>query len=84
MPTNRFLFIKAIGHSIWADVDHVICQVFAAELTNRVPVVYWGMESMYSASMNDNSFKLFFEPVSDYSVEDVVQPEFTYFPPTAA
>ncbi len=82
MPTERFLFIKAIGHSIWADVDHVLCQVFAAELTGRVPVVYWGMESMYSAAMDVNSFNLFFEPVSSCTVEDAVKPEFTYFPPT--
>lgn len=81
MPTERFLLIKAIGHSIWADVDHVLCQIFAAELTNRVPVVYWGMESMYSASLSTNAFELFFEPVSGYTVEDVVRPEFSYFPP---
>lgn len=81
MPTNRFLLIKSIGHSIWADVDHVICQIFAAELTDRIPVVYWGMESMYSVSVDANSFERFFEPVSNYSVEDVVRPEFTYFPP---
>ncbi len=81
MPTNRFLFIKAIGHSIWADVDHAICQVFAAELTGRIPIVFWGMESMYSASMDVNSFELFFQPVSDCTLEDALKPEFTYFPP---
>lgn len=82
MPTKRFLLIKAIGHSIWADVDHVICQIFAAELTGRVPVVYWGIESMYSVSMNSNSFESFFEPVSGYSIEDVIQPEASYYPPS--
>ncbi len=81
MPTERFLLIKAIGHSVWADVDHAICQIFAAELTDRVPVVYWGMESMYSASISTNSFETFFEPVSNYTIEDVVRPEFSYFPP---
>lgn len=80
MPTNRFLFIKSIGHSIWADVDHVLCQVFAAELTDRTPIVYWGIESMYSTSMDDNSFEKFFKPVSTCTVEDAVKPEFTYFP----
>jgi len=82
MSTNRFLLIKALGHSIWSDVDHVICQLFAAELTGRTPVVYWGMESMYSASLNTNSFELFFQPVSDLTVEDVVRTEYTYYPPT--
>ncbi|HHV31492.1 O-fucosyltransferase family protein [Caproiciproducens sp. LBM24188] len=80
MPNNRFLLIKALGHSIWSDVDHAICQIYAAELTGRTPVVYWGMESMYSASLNTNSFELFFEPVSEYTVDDVVRTEFTYYP----
>lgn len=81
MSTNRFLLIKSIGHSIWADVDHAICQIFAAELTNRIPIVYWGMESMYSYSVDVNSFELFFEPVSNYTVEEAIRPEYTYFPP---
>lgn len=82
MSTNRFLLIKALGHSIWSDVDHAICQIFAAELTNRIPIVYWGMESMYSASIDTNSFNLFFEPVSDFTVEDAVHKEYSYYPST--
>ncbi|MCI1965236.1 MAG: hypothetical protein LKJ17_03760 [Oscillospiraceae bacterium] len=82
MPTERFLLIKSLGHTVWGDVDHVICQIFAAELTRRVPVVYWGMECMYSASLDTNSFELFFEPVSNCSVEDVVRQNFSYFPPS--
>ena len=81
MPTERFLLIKAAGNSIWADVDHVVCQIFAAELTNRIPVVYWGMESMYSASLNTNSFELFFEPVSNYSIDDAVRHGLSFYPP---
>jgi hypothetical protein len=81
MLTNRFLLIKALGHSIWSDVDHVICQIYAAELTGRTPVAYWGMESMYSASMNTNSFTLFFEPVSEFTLDDVIRTDYSYFPP---
>lgn len=82
MSTNRFLLIKALGHSIWSDVDHAICQIFAAKLTNRIPVVYWGMESIYSASMDTNSFELFFEPVSNFTVDDAVRKEYSYYPST--
>lgn len=82
MSTNRFLLIKAIGKSIWADVDHVICQLLAAELTGRAPVVYWGMESMYTTALENNSFEAFFEPVSDCTVDDVVRTEYSYYPPT--
>ena len=81
MSTNRFLLIKALGHSIWSDVDHAICQIYAAELTGRTPVVYWGMESMYSTSLSTNSFETFFEPVSEFTVEDAIRPEYSYYPP---
>lgn len=84
MPTDRFLLIKALGGSIWADVDHVICQILAAELTNRIPVVYWGMESLYIGSISTNAFELFFEPVSNCTLSDAVRPDFTYYPPTWA
>ncbi|NCB51966.1 MAG: hypothetical protein EOM54_08825 [Clostridia bacterium] len=82
MSTDRFLLIKALGNSIWSDIDHVICQLFAAEVINRTPVIYWGMESMYSKVMTSNAFESYFEPISDYKVSDIVRKEFTYYPPT--
>ena len=78
---NRFLLIKSLGKSIWADVDHVMCQLLAAELTNRIPVVYWGMESLYSESISTNAYELFFEPVSNYTVHEAVRPGYTFHPP---
>ncbi|MGE5496095.1 MAG: O-fucosyltransferase family protein [Burkholderiales bacterium] len=77
----RFLLIKSWGYSLWADIEHVMGQLLVAEITGRIPVVYWGMESMYSDSLNSNAFELFFEPVSEYTVNDVVHPSFTYYPP---
>lgn len=80
MSNNRFLLIKSLGKSLWADVDHVMCQIFAAELTNRTPVVYWGMESMYTESLSTNAYELFFEPVSAVTVQELVRQEYTYYP----
>ncbi len=78
--SNRFLLIKALGSSLWGEVDHVMCQILAAEITNRIPVVYWGMESLYSESLTTNAYEFFFEPVSNYTYHDVVSKEFTYYP----
>ncbi|MGP7818799.1 O-fucosyltransferase family protein [Niallia sp. 01092] len=78
---SRFLLIKSWGYSIWEDVDHVVGQLLVAELTNRIPVVHWGMDSLYSESISSNSFELFFEPISNYTVKDVILPNHTYFPP---
>lgn len=82
MQTNRYLLIKSLGKSIWADVDHVMCQLLLAELTNRIPVVYWGMESLYCESITTNAFELFFEPVSPYTIQDVIRPGYSFYPPT--
>lgn len=82
MQMNRYLLIKSLGKSIWADVDHVMCQLLAAELTNRIPVVYWGIESLYSESIATNAFEFFFEPVSALTVNDIVRPGYSFYPPT--
>ncbi|MDF2941982.1 MAG: hypothetical protein K0S01_840 [Herbinix sp.] len=81
MPKERYLLIKSWGYSLWADVEHVMGQILVAELTGRIPVIYWGMNSMYSEALNTNSFELFFEPISSYTINDVVHPDFTYYPP---
>jgi len=81
MTTDRFLLIKSWGCGFWSDVDHVMGQLLAAEITNRIPVVYWGTNSLYSESFKGNAFELYFEPVSNYSVEDLAKPHYTYYPP---
>ena len=82
MQMNRYLLIKSLGKSIWADVDHVMCQLLAVELTNRIPVVYWGMESrtanlflpMYMSS-SSNRFQVF-------TIQDILRPGYTLYPPS--
>ncbi len=81
MATERFLLIKSWGCGFWSDVDHVMGQLLVAEITNRIPVVYWGTNSLYGESFKSNAFELYFEPVSPYSVSDVINPAFTYYPP---
>lgn len=81
MPSDRFLLIKSWGCGFWSDVDHVMGQLLVAEITNRIPIVYWGTNSLYGESFKTNAFELYFEPVASYTVHDIVRPEFTYYPP---
>jgi hypothetical protein len=81
MQKDRFLLIKAWGCGFWSDVDHVMGQLLAAEITRRIPVVYWGPNSLYAESFRSNAFELYFEPVSDYSIHEILRPEYTYYPP---
>ncbi len=80
MPKDRFLLIKSWGCGFWSDVDHVMGQLLAAELTNRIPVIYWGPNSLYAQSFQTNAFDLYFEPVSEYSIEDLTWPGYTFYP----
>lgn len=81
MPNNRFLLIKSWGCGFWSDVDHVMGQLLAAEITNRIPVIYWGPNSLYSESFKSNAFDLYFEPISNYTIHDLMNPEYTFYPP---
>jgi hypothetical protein len=81
MPDERFMLIKAWGCGFWSDVDHVMGQLLVAEITDRIPIVYWGTNSLYSDSLQTNAFDLYFEPVSGYTVHDVTKKNYTYYPP---
>jgi hypothetical protein len=77
----KFLLIKAYGWGFWADMEHVMGQLLVAELTGRIPVVYWGMNSLYSDRFGANAFELYYEPVSGSSLREVLRPEFRFYPP---
>jgi hypothetical protein len=81
MSNDRFLVIKAWGWGFWADMDLLIGQLLVAELTNRIPIVYWGTNSLYSDTISTNAFELYYEQVSNYTIRDVARPEFTFYPP---
>jgi hypothetical protein len=81
MSGMRFLLIKAYGWGFWADMEHLIGQLLVAELTGRIPVVHWGMNSLYSDTIGTNGFELYYEPVSAYTLRDVLRPEYTFYPP---
>jgi len=83
IPRNRkrYVLIKAWGYGFWSDVDHVLGQLLFAEMTGRIPVVYWGKNSLFGHSEKGNAFDHYFEPVSDCSVKELCDRSLTYFPP---
>lgn len=81
MAKEKFLLIKAWSYILWADVEHVLSQLLIAELTNRIPVVYWPTYCLHNGFIHTNGFELYFEPVSNYTIFDVAKPEYTYYPP---
>lgn len=80
MPEQKFLLIREIGAGLWNEIHHVLTQLLAAEIMQRIPVVYWGKGSLYASADGSNAFEEFFMPVSDYCIDDLARKEFTYYP----
>ena len=62
-------------------MEHVLGQLLIAEITNRIPVVFWPTHCLHNGFIHTNGFELYFEPVSDYSIFNLTQPEYTFYPP---
>jgi len=81
MTGDRFLLIKSWSYRLWSDVEHVLGQLLIAEITNRIPVVFWPTHCLHNGFIHTNGFELYFEPVSNYSIFDLAKPGYTYYPP---
>lgn len=81
MAGDRFLLIKPWSYRLWSDVEHVLGQLLIAEITDRIPVVYWPTHCLHNGFIHTNGFELYFEPVSNYSIFDLTKPEYTFYPP---
>lgn len=81
LSQEKFLLIKAVSHSLWKNVHHLLELLLVAEITGRVPVVYWNSSCLYKEEIYHNGFELYFQPISQYTIYDVINQEFTYYPP---
>ena len=77
----KYLLVKAWGCGFWSDVDHVLGQLLLAEMTERIPIVYWGKNSLFGDPESVNSFEIYFEPVSScLTFELLKKKSFTFYP----
>ncbi|WP_313562003.1 O-fucosyltransferase family protein [Ruminiclostridium cellobioparum] len=81
MSKDRFLLIKAWSYVLWGDIDHVLGHLLIAEITDRIPVVYWPTHCLNNGFVQTNGFELYFEPINSYSIFDLAHPQYTYYPP---
>lgn len=80
-PGQRYLLIKSWGYGFWSDVSQVLGTLLLAEITDRIPVIHWGTNSLFGDGSNNDAFKLYFEPVSNVSLYDLLRVEdATFFP----
>jgi tetratricopeptide (TPR) repeat protein len=77
-----YLLIKSWGRGFWADVSHVLGGLLLAEVTGRIPVTHWGTNSLFGDGSGRDAFRLYFEPVSGVTLDDIEQiDDADYFPP---
>jgi hypothetical protein len=76
----RYLLIREWSQGFWSDVDHVIGMCLLAELTGRIPVVWWGAQSRFSGEPAGNAWERFFEPVSGARLRELEAPGLRRFP----
>jgi protein O-GlcNAc transferase len=81
-PGPRFLVIKSWGFGFWSDVTQVLGSLLLAEITDRVPVTHWGTNSLFHDGSDRDAFGLYFEPVSNVRLSDLLHlDEADFFPP---
>jgi tetratricopeptide (TPR) repeat protein len=79
---ERYLLIKDWGFGFWADMAHTIGSLLLAEITGRIPLVYWGPESRFSDKSQSDAFTHYFEPVSGVSLQQLAgMQNASFFPP---
>lgn len=78
----KYLLIKAWGYGFWSDVSHVLGCLLLAEITERIPVTYWGTNSLFGNGSSKDAFCQYFEPVSNATLNEITQiPNADFFPP---
>lgn len=78
---SKYLLIKAWGYGFFSDVNHVLGQLLIAELTERLPIVYWGKNSLFGDGTEKNAFDNYFENFSNLSIDDIQNNKLSYWPP---
>ncbi len=73
MKQDKFLLINTTGDGFWYDMHHTLSNLLLAEMTQRIPVIYWGSKSMYSNEETSNAFEQYFFPVSKYSMDKLME-----------
>ena len=80
-PGDRYLLIKAWGFGFWSDVSAVLGALLLAEITERIPVVHWGANSLFGDGSGRDAFTTYFEPIGERRLDDLARMrDATFFP----
>lgn len=74
----RYLVIREWGFGFWSDISHMLGALLLAEATGRIPVTWWGSQSLFSDGGDEDAFQRYFQPVSNVHLENLPS---EFFPP---
>ena len=66
---KKYLVIKSWGYDFWSDVHHLASQILVAELTHRIPIIWWGNNFLYDDGTGLENFSKYFLPINDESLD---------------
>lgn len=75
-----YVLIRGWGTGFWAEVFHAANNLAFAEITGRIPFVYWGEEVRYRGAACTNAWEQFFEPVAPIDLAELERAGAGVFP----
>jgi hypothetical protein len=78
---DRYLVIKAWGFGFWSDMDMMLGGLLLAEMCGRIPVTFWGRNSLFTTDPTRDAFTNYFEPVSSTTVDELLGRGHDFYPP---
>jgi hypothetical protein len=77
---KKFMLIKSWGYDFWSDAHHLASQILLAELTHRIPIIWWGSNFVHDGGTGRENFTAYFDPINDTNINDIPF-EATIYPP---
>ncbi|MFQ5471157.1 MAG: hypothetical protein ACE5EH_12815 [Gammaproteobacteria bacterium] len=78
---RRYHVIKAWGCGFWSEVYHLLNQLLFCEITGRLPVIHWGANCLYGYGDNGNAYELYFKPLNNCTLSDLLRKQYSFYPP---
>ena len=68
---EQFFLVHSWGSGLGFDLLYLMQQLLLAELSERIPVVHWGVNSLYNESPNKDCFTQYFDNITDLTIDDL-------------
>ncbi len=71
--TEKYFLIHSWGSGLGFELLYLMQQLLIAELSERTPVIYWGANSLYNDTPDQDCFVEYFDSISSLTIDDLKQ-----------